>query len=543
VEERARYRAFISYSHKDAAFGRRLHRRLENYRVPKRLVGRITPYGPVPPRLTPIFRDLDELPAAADLSAEVREALNASHCLIVVCSPAAAASRWVAREIEVFRSVHPDRAVLAAIVDGEPPDCFPRGLCGIAPDGEAAEPLAADFRRGHDGERLGLLKLAAGITGLGLDELVQRDAQRQTQRVMAVTAAALIAVLAMGALTAFALNARSEAERQRGEAEGLVEYMLTDLRDRLKGVGRLDVMTAVNERALKYYGDQDIARLPVDSLERRARILHAMGEDDETRGNHDAALKKFREAARTTSALLAEAPNDPERIFDQAQSEYWIGYVDYQRGRYAAAKPAFLRYKAMADRMVALAPQETKYRMEEAYAESNLCTIALHEPKDRATSVSRCEVALTQIEQASHHLDKSYLTPNARREVQNQIANSLANMSDAYRKNHNLHEAELERLKEEALLAREMAADPNDMDLRDTWIATQIALARLAAQQAHESAAKNRLMEALKAADAMRRFDPSNNRSRFQREYIAQELGHLKDQSATKEKANVTHRN
>src|SRR6185437_2504203 len=196
-----------------------------------------------------------------------------------------AASNWVRREIEVFRELHPDRPVLAAIQNGEPSECFPDAMRSVGTDGIAMEPLAADFRRGRDGEQLGLLKLIAGVVGLGLDELVQRDAHRRMQRVTAVTAGALIAVVAMGILTAFALNARSEAERQRGEAEGLVEFMLTDLRDKLKGVGRLDVMTAVNERALTYYADQDLAKLPAESLERRARILHAMGEDDETRGD------------------------------------------------------------------------------------------------------------------------------------------------------------------------------------------------------------------------------------------------------------------
>ena len=47
AEEGARYRAFISYSHADKAFGRRLHRRLERYGVPRRLVGRATARGEV----------------------------------------------------------------------------------------------------------------------------------------------------------------------------------------------------------------------------------------------------------------------------------------------------------------------------------------------------------------------------------------------------------------------------------------------------------------------------------------------------------------
>ena len=72
----------------------------------------------------------------------------------------------------------------------------------------------------------------------------------------AVTAAAVIAMLIMAALAWFALDARREAERQRAEAEGQIEFMLTDLRERLRGVGRLDIMTAVNRRALAYYDRQ-----------------------------------------------------------------------------------------------------------------------------------------------------------------------------------------------------------------------------------------------------------------------------------------------
>ena len=70
---------------------------------------------------------------------------------------------------------------------------------------------------------------------------------------MAVTGGALAALLAMTGMTIFAIQSRNEAQHQQAEAEGLVEYMLTDLRSELKGVGRLDVMTKVNERAMDYY--------------------------------------------------------------------------------------------------------------------------------------------------------------------------------------------------------------------------------------------------------------------------------------------------
>jgi len=87
-----KYFAFISYSHADEAVCRWLHSALETYRVPRRLVGRATEFGPVPPRLVPVFRDRDELTGAADLGSKVTAALEASQHLIVICSPAAARS-------------------------------------------------------------------------------------------------------------------------------------------------------------------------------------------------------------------------------------------------------------------------------------------------------------------------------------------------------------------------------------------------------------------------------------------------------------------
>lgn len=527
----ARYWAFISYSHRDAAFGRRLHRRLENYALPRRLVGRETAQGAIPRKLAPIFRDREELPAARDLSTEVRAALMASRSLIVVCSPSSAKSQWVGREIEVFRELHPDRPILAAVRDGEPADCFPGALHAISPDGTAIEPLAADFRRGRDGEQLGLLKLVAGIVGLGLDELVQRDAHRRNQRVTAVTAAALAGMVVMGVLTAFALNARHEAERQRGEAEGLVEYMLTDLRDKLKGVGRLDVMTAVNERALKYYSDQDLSRLSADSLERRARIFHAMGDDDETRGNHDAALAEFQEAGRTTAALLAEAPDDPDRIYNHAQSAYYIGLLDFNRRRFAAAKPAFLQYRRLANRLVNAAPNNSTYRKEASYAEEDLCAIAEQKPFDAVGALQHCIAALTQMEEAAKHADARHNRPEDVRQFAEDIINRHAWLADAYRISGNRIQARAERETAERMLAPLMSADPKNWDLKDTWIAQQLGLAVLDEDAEDWAAAKARLFQTLAVLRAMHDYDPSNQRWSTQKAFIENEIERLNRKS------------
>jgi tetratricopeptide (TPR) repeat protein len=503
VGDGPKYWAFISYSHKDAAFGRRLHRRLESYALPRRLAGRTTAQGALPKRLTPIFRDREEFSAANDLSTEVRAALQVSRSLIVVCSPAAAASPWVAREVETFRALHPDRPVLAAIREGEPPACFPEALCRIGPDGTATEPLAADFRKGRDGAELGLLKLVAGVLGIGLDELVQRDAQRRTQRVTAVTAAALIGMLVMGLLTIFALNARAEADRQRNEAEGLVEFMLTDLRTKLEGVGRLDAMNAVNERAFRYYTDQDLGQLAPGSLERRARILHAMGSDDETRGNYDAALAKFHEAQRTTAALLAQAPNDPERIFDQAQTDFWIGTVDYGRHHYVEAKKAFEAYKKLADRLVAIDPANPRYLREDSFAEGDLCSTEIESQADATDALRLCAAALDHMEMASRRL-------GAASNFDADIANRHGWLADAYLANHDRNRALSERLIQDRILHVLMQADPQNMNLKSNWIALQRILAWLNGKMGQREAAIAKLKGAILVSDQLVAFDPTN---------------------------------
>jgi len=224
------YRAFISYSHRDKAVATRLHRTVESYRIPAKLVGTITPVGEVPKRLAPVFRDRDELPASADLGGELSAALRKSMFLMVICSPASAKSHWVDQEILQFKRMHGDTRVLALIVGGTPyasdmpgredEECFPRSLrFKLGADGELsevpAEPIAADIRTDGDGRRLAHLKLIAGLTGVKLADLVQRETQRRMRRLAMVATGAMCGMVITGGLAFYANASRIEANRQR----------------------------------------------------------------------------------------------------------------------------------------------------------------------------------------------------------------------------------------------------------------------------------------------------------------------------------------
>ena len=515
----ARYRAFISYNHRDAAFGRRLHARLERYVLPRRLVGRETPRGKVPRRLTPIFRDREELPAAHDLTVEVRAALAASNALIVVCTPNAAASPWVAREIELFRVLHPDRPILAALAKGEPAEAFPAPLC------EGHEPLAADFRPTGDGSRLALLKLVAGVAGVGLDELVQRDAQRRLRSVTAVTGLSLAAALGMGLLTAFALNARDEAERQRGESESLVEFMMTDLRAKLTPNQRLAVQSAVTQRALDYYAGQDPARLAPTSQERFARVLSAWGEDNEEGGHLATASARYRQAYAITGRLLAVEPDNPQRLFDHAQNEYGLATVAYRKGRLAEAKAGYGRYRDLAGRLTRLRPDSIEYRRELGYAEGNLCTVAV-DAGDQAESARHCAESLRVMRDVDARIAEDRHVQAA------DLINRHAWMSEAYKVSGDMERAVTERAMEEKKLDIEMARYPDDRDLQADWVALKQAQGGLAYVSGDARGALSYLAAGRVRAVELMAFDPDKARARRLLARIDNSIAYVKQNPA-----------
>jgi len=206
-----KYRAFLSYSHRDTAWAKWLHRALEGYRVEKDLVGRATTHGAAPKTLRPIFRDRDDFSAGHSLSDQSLAALQASQFLVVICSPNAARSRYVDQEIASFKALGRAAQVILIIVDGEPGDaereCFPPSA-RLAfdqtgqPTGEREEPIAADARPQGDGKELAKLKVVAALLGLPLDEIVRRARRARRRRIAFQIGAAgsTVVLIAMAAL-------------------------------------------------------------------------------------------------------------------------------------------------------------------------------------------------------------------------------------------------------------------------------------------------------------------------------------------------------
>lgn len=208
-----RYKAFISYSHADARWAQWIHRALERYRVPARLLAE---HGLASNRLHPIFRDRDELSTSSSLSGVIQDALAASENLVVVCSPAAAQSRWVNEEIKAFKAQGRGDRIFCLIVDGDARTFFPPAL---ADD----EPLGADARPQADGRQDAKLKIIAGLLGIPFGELKDREQRRRARFFAGAAAASIVLAGVMTALAISAVLAGREAERSRALAAQSLE--------------------------------------------------------------------------------------------------------------------------------------------------------------------------------------------------------------------------------------------------------------------------------------------------------------------------------
>lgn len=221
-----KYSAFISYRHSelDTMAAQKIHKELETFRIPKAIrekLGR--------KRIGRVFIDQEELPVGSDLDDKIRQALEASEFLIIICSPRAKQSYWVCKEIETFIELHGRDKILAVLIEGEPEEAFPE-LILQDEQGNQVEPLAADLRETGAKKMQKKLKtetmrLAAPLLGCTYDDLRQRYRERKMRKWIA--AAFFISLLAIlfGAYSSYnaMMIQKNFAEKQVNQSKYMAE--------------------------------------------------------------------------------------------------------------------------------------------------------------------------------------------------------------------------------------------------------------------------------------------------------------------------------
>ena len=433
------YAGFLSYAHADEAVAARLHKALETYKIPKGHSG----------TLSPIFRDANELTAHHSLSEKIQDAVEGSRVLIVLCSPAAKASHWVNEEIRLFRKMHGESAVFCVLAEGSPETAFPLALL----EG-GREPLAANLGATKSSFQLGVTQIAAAMLGVGLDTLIQRDARRKRRRLQAVTAGALLFSGLMGATTFSAVTARKAADTNRQQAEGLVKFMITDMKEKLEPVGRLDILDDIGQRAVKYYEAQDIAKLSDDSLALQARARHILGQVALESHDFDKAHAEMQATARLTREIYDRNPDDTDAIFTHAQSEYWVGSIYYYEKKFQEVAPYWENYADLGKHLYETDTKNLKWISERAWGENNLGLLNL--------KLENLNLAKSKFLRAADFFDQALMLAPENSQTTMELANVMAGLAQIAVKEDDRNAALALRMKQISLYEQLLEDDPQN---------------------------------------------------------------------------------
>ncbi|NNM05615.1 MAG: serine/threonine protein kinase, partial [Gemmatimonadetes bacterium] len=147
-------------------------------------------------------------------------------------------------------------------------------------------------------------------------------------------------------------RARDEAETRQEQAEGLIDFMLGELRDELEPIGRLDILAGVGEQALGYFSTLPQEFFSDDELQSRSQALYQVGKVREDQGSFPEALAAYEESLRLAKALAERDPDDPGRLFGLSQSHFYVGWAGWSMGDLETAEDEFQAYLTLAERLV-----------------------------------------------------------------------------------------------------------------------------------------------------------------------------------------------
>jgi serine/threonine protein kinase/tetratricopeptide (TPR) repeat protein len=209
------------------------------------------------------------------------------------------------------------------------------------------EKLVAEFRSSLNDEQADYIR--ASIAERSRLKAVQ---ERTRFAVMAGITAALVVALIFG-IVSFrqyqrAERAKDSADRAakaatlaRTEAENLISFLTTDLFDKLRPIGRLDLLEAVSRRVKAYYNA--FASTDNGPETRRNQSIAQVNDAGirKATGDLDGALTMYREALATQRKLVSQEPSDAKRKQDLCSTLEKIGDVLIAQGTVPLAREKF----------------------------------------------------------------------------------------------------------------------------------------------------------------------------------------------------------
>ncbi|SFU63171.1 Transcriptional regulatory protein, C terminal [Pseudoduganella namucuonensis] len=266
----------------------------------------------------------------------------------------------------------------------------------------------------------------------------------------------VLAILA-GVLGLAARSSQQEAELHRIEAEGLMGYMLGEFVEKLRPLGRLDLLDGISSKALLYLAESKTVDENQTSLAQRAKALHLISEVNYARADLSSALKALTAARSILQKQDFEGNVSKSLLKDLGANSFWLGQIYLDRRDWALAGRHLEEYRNYSHRLVNLDPTDIDGMIEFAYSHNSLGKLAL-----RRGNFDQAAAAFTT--SVKYERDALARKPGTQNLIAD-LANSLSWLASTKARLGELNEAMSLYVQEEALLREIHATAPSNA----TW--------------------------------------------------------------------------
>ncbi|AZG72302.1 winged helix-turn-helix domain-containing protein [Shewanella livingstonensis] len=204
----------------------------------------------------------------------------------------------------------------------------------------------------------------------------QANAGRWRRRFTMLTLVTLTVIAV--AMSIRSLEAENQAQQKRLAAENLLGFMVGEFADKMRGIGRMDLLDGISNKALEYFSDfsaDDASYLSFEAQFQHSQTLEAMGEVAYSRGNTDEAHSALIAAQQRMLPLLEIQPQNLNLLKTLGANAFWLGQLEYDKSDWAATQPWLEQYLSYSQAMYQYAPDDDDAVMELSYAHNSLGSI------------------------------------------------------------------------------------------------------------------------------------------------------------------------
>lgn len=186
-----------------------------------------------------VFKDTTDLSGGV-LAEEIKKGLDTSKCLIVICSPRAAKSKWVCKEVQNFIDTGRERYIIPFIIEGEPNannidnECFPEALKTLTAERELLGINVNEY-----GREAAAVKVAARMFELSFDSLWQRFKREEKKKRQNIIATFIMAIIILLSIIAYGIWANRRITEERDKANTANNQLLSANKRITKQKGKL----------------------------------------------------------------------------------------------------------------------------------------------------------------------------------------------------------------------------------------------------------------------------------------------------------------